>query len=779
MSTKHITYQTLICELQNDVVQKRFNAKVILVNNRNTYFELVDCLSNMADLAINLSDSRICVAEDTIPDLKAALAIINANTDKNILLTSVGEYLRFGLATEMTNRTLFSLISRQAHSSKRVWIPIYAAKDEFERVVGELDEEHYPDMVVEVEDEPLGFTATVYSKKFATKPGIVSISGMRAWFELWDSAKIKSNATLATRHAKALKATEGLYTLNVITEPNQYVESRIASEVRIDPRLGSEEQWLYLASYAPKPGTPIKDAITRALNLLEFNPHQIIAGWNTASNQIKWLFWLWYKLGLNSSSDYLSYSMGLSSSYNDIAEQFECSIFSCLDNPNLDEWISQRTSIMDELGVSGYSQAFWEKFATVDDPRKQLKILSGKTHDDRTKIIEIVSNAFRTGKTIQDFKSLLSEKYPDLLMYFEMFCYGSSDLQWYINRYKHLKLQNQFSMELSESSIDINYYDFDTRSQVLNTIRANRSAYYLWIDGMGVEWIDLLIRKIAACENALQAPNVKICTAVLPTVTSVNMAFADPETVTQKINDLDTLSHIKDKADCNYYAVIEKQLEVISEIAVEVVKVASEHPDKDIVITADHGMSRLAAMGFHQTEGVKAPKNGEVYSLGRYCQFSDGCSLPDISHTVKGENVIAFKSHSHFSVPGYAPGEIHGGASPEEILVPVIHYIRQQGANMNAGNKCSYKVDKTVTLLPSGVCELLIQTKGVVNKVAVDIKAVRYQANKVGENRWIARIPNLAMNQEYPLRVYLNNLFSNIEEVIYVKNPGLTIDDDF
>lgn len=779
MSIIQMDLPSLLKDIQQDNTKKRFNAKIFLINNLSDYFYLVEKLEDMADLSIHLSDDSICTGDDTVPNLKAILPMLDSAADKNVLITSVGEYLRFGMAVEKINRCLFSIIGHQAHSEKRVWLPIFAAKEEFLSAVGELDDEHYPQMVYEVEGVPSEFEITVYARNLVKVSGADSAVGLKAWLELWDSRTVKSGMSCFTRHAKQLRESDGIYTVTVFTEPFRYFKSRISEEGGIiDQSLGTDMQWLNLAAYAAKPGMAIREVIEQALNLRSFDPHQVLSRWNSSNENTRWLFWLWYKLGLNSASDYISKATENASSWNDVPACIERTILKCFDNPNLDEWILQRNEALEELGFQGNSSAFWDEFNAMNDARKKIKLLSGRTHDERTKIIEMISAALKNGSQISDYKTLLEEKYPDLFGYLSESQYLPEDLKAYIKNYKYYKIKDVFSREFSDSAELINFYEFDTRGQILNKIKNARSAYYIWIDGMGIEWLDLLVKKIGEESGELTDPAVFIGAAVLPTITSVNMTCADSETVSCKLGNLDSLGHVKDRSDCNYYSIIAKQLELIGTIAHEIVRIASKYPQMDIVITADHGMSRMAAKGFHSIDGVKAPKAGTVYSLGRYCVFPAMAATPEISHTVRQEQMVAFRTHAHFSVSGYAPGEIHGGATPEEILVPVIHY-RREHINGTGSEQCSYELEPSVVMSSSGVCKLHIKTQGAVGKVTVEIQSKRIIAQKSTSNEWVVQLENLSINQSYTLRVYLNNIYTDKEERIYVKAAGLTINDDF
>ena len=110
-----------------------------------------------------------------------------------------------------------------------------------------------------------------------------------------------------------------------------------------------------------------------------------------------------------------------------------------------------------------------------------------------------------------------------------------------------------------------------------------------------------------------------------------------------------------------------------------------------VIITGDHGTSRLAARFFHARDGLPAPKNATVLSHGRYCSVE---SVPATTYEMikeasdaAGTHYLVFSSYDHFTIGGFAAGgddsnarygEVHGGATPEEMIVPVVVFESKQ-----------------------------------------------------------------------------------------------------
>ena len=776
-------YQGIIDALKDDLgLELRFTARVIFVNNLSGYYRLVSDLKDMSDEVICLSYDSYCAGNDSVPDLKKVLEHISAEKDKNILIMSIGEYLRFAMKYESSVKCIHSIMTYPMHSTKRIWIPVYAAKDIFQDVVGELPSERYE--LYELEEEADEFECFVYSDAFSEKSGLVPIRGLKQMYRAWDELKASSGMSFSTKKLSLIPSSSGNYAVHVIKSPFEFIQQHLKSpNPKFEEKLGTDSFWAKLATVAASENGSLDSIIEKALNVASFDAQQIVSSWSHLSSNDgygKWLLWLWYKLNLTASGDYLGYAIQRANTYNDIQNEIECAIFDCVSSSTFDTWVRERMIALKNMGVAGLSSDFWKAFDTITDERTKLKLLSNNTHEERTRILEIVSGALRSNKKLSDYKSLLSEKYPDLLLYFMESNYLSGSLEEYMQTYKQFKIMDYYDLSISESALDVDTFEFDTRSKILNSIKCEKNAYYLWIDGMGVEWVDMLIKKVGARNSALAKPTVEIGMAAVPTTTAVNMAKADPDTVSYKFNEFDSLSHIKDKSDCNYFSIVDKQFGLMDIIADMIVEVASENSGKAIVVTADHGMSRMAAKAFHEKQGLTPPVGSEIQNLGRYCILPNGVSPYSFSHTYKEDNCLAFMDHSHFTCPGFAPGEIHGGASPEEWLVPIITFKNNQK------QKSKYDVEATYKLLGSilqpnmaGIVEVKVKTSGEVNSMLLELGTTTYVGVNTAKNQWSISIPNLLPGKEYTIRIHLNNVFSKKTETISIKRRGLDVDDDF
>jgi hypothetical protein len=223
----------------------------------------------------------------------------------------------------------------------------------------------------------------------------------------------------------------------------------------------------------------------------------------------------------------------------------------------------------------------------------------------------------------------------------------------------------------------------DSRNKV---IQSNESGYPFWIDGLGAEWLPLLLAEIKRLSITTEII-YKTAHSILPSETEFNHQWGTQD---EKWDRLDKLNHNGMPDDKDYYSCIAQQIEYICEIARRVGVLLVDH--NCIVVTGDHGSSRLAALMFHSSENYYiAPfKDSKVRSFGRFCElpFDSDVQISDSMEVVTakrgGQDVkcVVIKTYEHFKQSGNiaggntddnaVAGEVHGGATPEEYLVPVL-----------------------------------------------------------------------------------------------------------
>jgi len=213
------------------------------------------------------------------------------------------------------------------------------------------------------------------------------------------------------------------------------------------------------------------------------------------------------------------------------------------------------------------------------------------------------------------------------------------------------------------------YNKFETRQKILD--EAIPTAKLYWLDALGVEFLGYI--KARAMQAEIFA-TIKVARAELPTLTCQNKNFYDEWRGDKfdKNQQLDELKHSPEKFDgdkCSAPTYIDDELKIIDNVIAEIKNsLTNQHAEK-IILTSDHGASRLAVM-FGRENKFKMSSAGE--HSGRCCPINALDIKPNCATEENGWWVLA--NYDRFAGGRLSSVEVHGGATLEEILVPVIEF---------------------------------------------------------------------------------------------------------
>jgi len=284
---------------------------------------------------------------------------------------------------------------------------------------------------------------------------------------------------------------------------------------------------------------------------------------------------------------------------------------------------------------------------------------------------------YRDGKIS---KEDLLELYPDLFYYLGKTIASAEDT-WvldYMDKYKEAKVKNDYTEDvnnyiLTKNQNSVEHFKWANKFSTTRTILSNRSDIqcYLWIDGLGVDWIPFISQIVKEHESEEYYLNeAYIATAKVPTRTDINKA--DIQSLSgglfEKKGDLDEIAH-----SCRPYPkFIVDDLETIRKT---IHKFLLEHPGLKIAIVSDHGISYLSQLrpGYN-LKGYKSDHYGRVAQTSAQSKTSvvtddkyDIIKMPD-------NKTIYLCALRHESLMAKIPEGMgcHGGCTPEEQLVPVM-----------------------------------------------------------------------------------------------------------
>lgn len=262
--------------------------------------------------------------------------------------------------------------------------------------------------------------------------------------------------------------------------------------------------------------------------------------------------------------------------------------------------------------------------------------------------------------------------YPDLYYYLHT-TQLTAEIPWltkYFEDYKCSKLSGLYSENMGKSISEVNaseasFHDWYDRFPTVKTIMSGRDDInvYFWIDGLGMDWVPLIQQVVKERENdGYYLNEVLVAHAKLPTRTENNKEDLQQlgGLLLEKIGDLDTLAH--QHRDYPQYIIDD-----IAAVRKAINTVLDAHPKQKIAIVSDHGMTYLSQM----VEGRNL-KGVESDHFGRCGECKKGIVSDEYYLRIdEGEGLVALRHQSLGKKVAEGTGA-HGGATPEEVLVPII-----------------------------------------------------------------------------------------------------------
>ena len=251
----------------------------------------------------------------------------------------------------------------------------------------------------------------------------------------------------------------------------------------------------------------------------------------------------------------------------------------------------------------------------------------------------------------------------------------------YFREYTHSKIANKANDSLRQMLKERNasqstFEAWRDSFKTVKTILYNRQDIdlYYWIDGLGIDWIPFITKVIEKHRvDGVYLNEVYVATAQLPSVTSVNKLKLEELTGNklEKIGDIDKFAHTQK----SYPAYIIDELHLVEEAFTQVL---SQYNGKKIAFVSDHGISYMAQFG----NGLNLAGIDSDHS-GRCAVWKKGNPTVDGNYMIlqDGKSICALNHNSLASKTPTGQGT-HGGATPEEVLVPIIIVSGQKNANV-------------------------------------------------------------------------------------------------
>ena len=654
----------------------RFPIRFIFLNSHDELKEIVDLLIGDAK---KIELSSFLLSENSWFSVDQILNEIDKINETSVIVP-LSEYIRFLDDEEF--KMILKALALIENKNFKLYIPLVGLWERFDDLFWKNFDrtDHWaPIWKLETTNKQIKiFQISFEFNENINTNDIKLVSTTKQWFELWKNDDV--NEVISLLKPLSIYFPNSLpdltFVQEIIDNPKQYLLKIFDMNISIEYSEDEKEYWdklLIDVSNLNKKNISLKDIFTEKFFISDISVLNCEDFLNYYLNNInnRYNQWLIKNIFIESKkyeNTYLAHCFKSMKkiSNNNLARKIFLEIFKLDYN---EDFLTERRNLLSYLNKFDLSFAESElpnEFKNIEqyNYKQQLNYLTSLTPIEKSKIIEIVQKNGLTN-IISDLKII----FPDLYHYLDWNLTLSSDVQpWILDYFKEYNVSKVLNFKsekidliLSEKNNPDNFYDwyFDT-----NNAHDDSNNYVIWIDALGAEWLPLLIYylNLYGKNNNKHVTFKSINSVNLPSATEFNKIDAD-----KKIANLDEYIH---KNHYNYPQSLLDEMENIKHIAKSIVKIDSPK----ISIVSDHGFSFLCTKEFG---GYKKYAFEGSKHEGRYMIWeNDDVANEDYMSTKSGslvheeEKYIVSLNHiSLFNTPSH---EVHGGATPEEVLVPYI-----------------------------------------------------------------------------------------------------------
>lgn len=728
------------------------------VNNQKDYQDIVSILTHYMSVR-RLSD--YCRTDDLEPNMEDVSNDLE-NVSENVYLIGFCQYLKL-LGDEELKRGISTLLGTSVPN--KVVVVCYQVENYLEQVCKQdlrLERQIYlidgnrsaTQQLIFIDNDLRIDNGGLYG----LKAGLVSLENNDTDKILVVTKKHKNNFPKSMLSIKDVISVYDVFTLY-----NFKFISMLSEE------NGTAEEWSYLLEKLNK-DKHFDRVLERMLGYSSMFEY-VFTKWNSFNDLEKWLFYIGIKVNGAKSSNTLQKAADKARNL----EEFHTNIYRGILAKETDEedyWnnYTERKNLLKSINVDLGRIVDYCSFTEIKG-KKAIYYLTDNTDIEKTKIIECLSKYDYSKKEATE---VLNMVYPDLAAYLSEYHFGISLLDDYFQDYKFQKITNRLYPEFLEvvrqNAENRDYLaKLPYRSEKIETIDKENALLY-FVDALGVEFLGYIMNK---CKDLGLSAKVTVCHCNLPSITSLNKEFLQEfdESRVVSIKELDEILH-HGKEDFDYqkqkYPIhLARELEIISEFLEKAsCRILSGECAKAIVVS-DHGASRLAVIN-NDTYDFDVDSKGT--HGGRCCAYEE--SLPSIPYAIQEGDYYVLASYDRFKGGRAASVETHGGATLEEVVVPIIELQK--------------KVDIEVVLSPLTIkvsmrkkAEIDVFTNVIVSELSLCINGKFYAGVKNDDRKFKVQMPDIRKAGTYIVNVYSNNNIIAQGMEIRVEKEGFSEKDFF
>lgn len=333
-------------------------------------------------------------------------------------------------------------------------------------------------------------------------------------------------------------------------------------------------------------------------------------------------------------------------------------------------------------------------------------------------------------------------------------------LNQYFDAYKYQKVTNCVTSDflaLVEEQAQSRDYNriLPARSEKIESLDMAKTIVY-FVDAMGVEYLSFIM---AQCREHNLMAYTTLCHCEIPSITCKNKDFVEVfenhgAVFAKDRNGIKSLDEIKHHGEEDFDYTnnelpthLAKELQIIADIIEKGVSKLQRF--ERIVLISDHGASRLSVISKRENKHQMAT-NG-IHS-GRCCPKSDSDVQPDC--VIDGDDFWVIANYDRFKGGRAANVEVHGGATLEEVVIPIIEITKAA-----TDYEMKLMTDKITFSRRKKDAQIKIFSKTKIESITVRISKIEELISSVSTDghNFIVNIPGLKASGTYSVDVYLQD----------------------
>ena len=699
---KELTQEIIRDKETCDMLAQRYAVRFIMLNNFNEFKDLAKFMSQIGVATLDLED-LIDEGEDDTWITKDMLKDAIKACKESTFVTPFSEVVRFYSDDDFRGFFNEIMLLEDIHNpNKRIYIPLIGLHNRFTDFLNHFAriQESAPIWRYDADAQSVEVFFAKY-KDFVLPNGSVQcqLDSLREWLMFWKKQAPQERIVCTSmpiaakyKYSKPDNIFNFTRIANAYEFMTQFLELRFPFEYEEDDKPFWEEL-LKRLDKSKLDNFSFEAFVRNAFNRVKMDASDIIAEWGdvTATPFHRWLLKNYVQhTGFSELYPYISLCIGSATNLSD-DHQLVNMIATRVLYPDVpanrkSEYTAERSQIIVnnrsifEKKITNEEQNWIfdrirEMFQTQNNLNSAIELCTG-VFDFEKKLLMGWSVHYASNKKLWES---IDRLYPDYAQYIVTGqpSHFKVENQWfvdYIKEYKRAKMADKYTDEISDLIKTKNcaaasfykwYFEFESTHEVLSEISHNviyRPDKIYWIDGLGAEFLSYILYLLNQENSGMKVVRSQITRSFLPSSTYHNRF--DGENV-KKFGALDELGH--DSHGYQYLDTLRDELGVIKNIIQEILT-DSKKQKCTVAIVSDHGLSCLSR---------KAPSkkyDGKFEHEGRYIKATDD-ALTDADYLVheneeeKQKYKVALTHSSLSKVPTH---QVHGGCTPEEVLVPFI-----------------------------------------------------------------------------------------------------------